>query len=216
MKKTLFLIAIAMLTFSFNGFSQGKALKNGFGFQFQIGFPSDMYGVDDRFDASDVEKAGMLLGLQIGNRWYVHNDGQIGISIMANWFDVTYSQKSYDNDAKRGVLDIALIEVGPGFTYAINDDVALDAYYNLRPTILSSVFLEDGSNGFGAAGFGITHALGAALRYKALYFGAEYVMGKTKGKFVDVGDGSQFMDTDAIDDGKLVANHMRLLIGFKF
>ncbi len=213
MKKTLFLIAIAMLTFSFNGFSQGKALKNGFGFQFQIGFPSDMYGVDDRIDAGDVEKAGMLLGVQIGNRWYVHNDGQIGISIMANWFDVTYSQKSYDNDGKRAVLDIAILEIGPGFTYAINDDVALDAYYNLRPTILSSVDLYDGSNGSVAAGFGVTHAIGAALRYKALYFGAEYVMGKTKGKYTDVGDAT---GADAIGDGKLVANNMRLLIGFKF
>ncbi|NJO90875.1 MAG: hypothetical protein HC831_19350 [Chloroflexia bacterium] len=209
----MFLIAVAMFAFAFNGFSQGKALKNGFGVQFQIGFPSLMYGFDDREDPDSEFKAGTLFGIQIGNRWYVHNDGQIGISIMANWLDATWSQKTYDNDVKRGVLEIALLEVGPGFTYAINDDVALDAYYNLRPTIMSSVTVDADNNGLGAAGFGITHALGAAFRYKAFYFGGEYVMGKTKGKYVEVGDGQI---PTGLDDGKLVANHMRLLIGFKF
>ena len=214
MNKTFLFVAIAMLSFAFNGFSQdGKALQNGFGFQFQFGFPSDMYGLDDRLDGNSDTKAGMILGLQLGNRWYVHNDGTIGISIMANWLDVTYSQKSYDDDRKMGVLELALLEIGPGFTYAINGDVAIDAYYNLRPTIMSSVTVDANTNGLGAAGFGITHALGAALRYKALYFGAEYVMGKTKGKYVEVGD---IGGIPTPEDGKLVANHMRLLVGFKF
>jgi len=213
-KKSILLALVILFSISNNVFSQdGKALKNGFGVQFQIGFPSDMYGLDDRLDADSDNKAGILFGLQLGNRWYVHKDGKIGISIMANWLDATYSQKSYDDDSKRGILEIALLEVGPGFTYAINDDVAFDAYYNLRPTIMSSVIVDSDNNGIGAAGFGITHALGAALRYKALYFGAEYVMGKTKGKYVEVGDGTGI---PVLDDGKLVVNHMRLLVGFKF
>jgi hypothetical protein len=160
-----------------------------------------------------LRKAGTMFGIQIGNRWYVHNDGTIGVSIMANWLDATYSQKSYSNDIKRGVLEVALLEVGPGFTYAINDDVAFDIYYNLRPTVMSSIAVDNDNNGLGAAGFGITHALGAAIRYKVLYFGAEYVNGKTKGKYVEVGDAAI---PSGLEDGKLTVNHMRLLIGFKF
>ncbi len=212
MKKTLLLIAVAMFAFTFNGFSQGRAIKNGFSVQFQMGFPSDMYGVDDRFDANSDTKAGMLLGIQIGNRWYVYNNGTIGISIMANWFDITYSQKKFDNDFKNRVLEMAFVEVGPGFTYAINDDLALDVYYNLRPTFMTSINVDSQDNGNLAAGFGATHALGAALRYRAFYFGTEYVTGKTKGVYSNLGD----VTGDPITDGKLVVNHMRLLLGFKF
>lgn len=217
MKKISFFLLIALfIGLSGSAFSQeGRALKNGFGLQFQLGFPSDQYGLDKDYDlsGSTLEKPGMLLGLQIGNRWYVNRGEKTGIAIMANWFDISWSQKKDADDNARGVLDVALLEVGPAFTYALNSDMAIDAYYNLRPTVLSSVVIDSNKNGIGSVGFGVTHALGAAFRYKVLYIGAEYVLGNVNGTYADLGD---FTGADALGDSKMVINNFRILLGFKF
>jgi hypothetical protein len=62
------------------------------------------------------------------------------------------------------------------------------------------------------AGFGFTHAIGAAFRYKALNIGLEYVMGSINSEGTYSGD---YGDED-LDSQKNIANNFRIMIGAKF
>ena len=62
------------------------------------------------------------------------------------------------------------------------------------------------------AGFGFTHAIGAAFRYKALNIGLEYVMGSVNSEGTYSGD---YGDED-LDSQKNIANNFRIMIGAKF
>ena len=101
--------------------------------------------------------------------------------------------------------------MGPVGTFAINSDIAIDGYYNLRPTLLISGSTAD-SYTYGSLGFGATHALVATFRWKALSVGLEYVAGKVNSAVAEEIDGT----TNDLDDAKVIANNFRLVIGAKF
>jgi hypothetical protein len=62
------------------------------------------------------------------------------------------------------------------------------------------------------AGFGFTHAIGAAFRYKALNIGLEYVMGSINSGGTYTGS---YEDED-LGSQKNIANNFRIIIGAKF
>ena len=117
---------------------------------------------------------------------------------------------------EREVVEITFLSFGPIGTYAINDNVALDAYYNLRPTgfgsrlILKSPSGSSGDETYYYYGFGISNALGVAFRYKALNIGLEYVFGSIKS------DGTYSGPNDLkLESQKIVNNNFRILLGVK-
>ena len=121
---------------------------------------------------------GKILGLQLGNRWYVYRENQVGVAIMANWIDFSITSGSED-DFTTAAMNTSFLEFGPMGTFSLGNDMALDAYYNLCPTMLITGGVSDGDDETTLAygGFGFTHALGAAFRYKVFNLGLEYAMG---------------------------------------
>lgn len=118
-------------------------------------------------------------------------------------------------DWARSVADVSFFEIGPVGTYVLNNDMALDAYYNLRPAGFASVMIVSESNEdetYSYAGFGFTHALGVAFRYKALNIGLEYVAGSIDSEGTYQGS---FGDED-LSRQKNIANNFRIMIGAKF
>lgn len=219
MKKISTILLLLTLSISVNLVGQGsdsrngndgRAIKKGFSLLLEIGFPSDKYGFD--VDGDAFSEKGKIIGLQIGNRWYFKNEGISAFGIMANWLDVSWNKKS-ENDFDFGTLNVSFLELGPVYTYALSSDAALDFYYNLQPTVLSSAYVNSDGDGLGSAGFGMTHAIGGALRYKVFNFGLEYVFGKVNGAYVAVGD---FPDTGNLGEATMSAKNVRFLIGFKF
>src|SRR5690606_22295039 len=115
-------------------------------------------------------------------------------------------------DGGKATIDLSLIEVGPIGTYAINRNMALDGYYNLRPTIMGTAILDSGGDGFTWSGTGFTHAAGVAFRVRVFSVGLEHVFGRIRN--------ADFADTTApsqsIYKTTLLANNFRLLVGVKF
>ena len=70
----------------------------------------------------------------------------------------------------RLTVEATFLEFGPIGTYVLNSTMAVDAYYNLRPTGLATVAFDEDGNILGdeVYGSGFTHALGAAFRWKVL------------------------------------------------
>lgn len=199
-----------------------KAIKNGFGLNLIVGIPSSTYGLDiEATDVPDDIKLGTTFGLQIGNRWYFSPTDQFGVGLMVNWFDITWGGKSADltgTSVTRGVLDLSFLEFGPVGTFALSDDMAVDAYYNLRPTFILSAYATTIGNGEIAnvtAGVGMSHGLGAAFRYKVFNVGLEYVFGGVTGATTSTTTGDVTATGD-IDDIKVNTGSIRLNLGFKF
>ncbi|AZQ61446.1 hypothetical protein EI427_04160 [Flammeovirga pectinis] len=179
-----------------------KILKNGFSLKFNFGFPTSDY-LAASYDGEDLGGSVELnttLGIQFGNQWYVYRGGNFGIAINANWLDVSYST-SKDTDPTLYVVDLALVEIGPLVSYAINNDMGFDAFYNLRPNNIwvGSEDVEDVETAFG-----MSHSVGVGFRYKVLYLGVESNFGKLTLQNFD------------IDDVQLSTNQTKLTLGFKF
>jgi hypothetical protein len=195
-------------------------LTKGFSFNFVAGLPSDQYGMSKTDNINATYQPGSIWGIQLGNRWYFKPTEQYGIGLMINWFDITVAGKGGSNnsyDWGRAIVDFSFFEIGPIGTFALTKDIAFDAYYNLRPTGFSSAMVWRPTSGgddetYVYAGFGFTHALGAAFRYKALNIGLEYVMGGIDSEGSYSGSGG---DED-LESQKNIANNFRIMVGVKF
>lgn len=232
MKKFGILISLFALAALFsNSFAQdSKTLSNGFSVNLVVGFPSAEFGAPE--NVSGDEKYGALFGLKLGNRWYFAPQEKYGFGLMVNWLDLAAGFKSgtrnseltqETSDWAKTTFDVTLLGLGPIGTFALNDDMAIDGYYNLRPTVLimgevssdPAGIADDGTVGY--AGFGITNTLGAAFRWKVLNVGVEYVFGKVncQGKYTGPTIAGELEDGD-LPDAKLSTNSVRLVLGVKF
>jgi hypothetical protein len=208
-------ILIVVLLFGFLTEGSAQALKNGFSIKGQLGFPSNEFGWTEEVtidsDLLNEYAYGVTYGLQIGNQWYLYKQESFGIALLVNWFDVTVGTKTVETNLgklQRLTLDIALLEFGPLFTYAISDAMAIDAYYNLRPTAMSTGYKFDDEDSEAFGGFGVTHGFGAGFRYSLLYAGVEYVMGSVKAS-------QDSTDPKIWKDEKIVSDCFRIVIGIK-
>ena len=218
MKKVVIVLAIILFAGNMTrSYAQkSRTLSKGFSLNFIIGFPSGTYGLKSDSNIDDKSKFVAIGGLQIGNRWYFSPTKKIGLGLMVNWIDFSVAYRSVtdvDADWNRLVADFSFCEFGPVGTVAITDNIALDLYYNIRPTILTRITsvsynypeLNDEEV---YSGIGYSHALGTAFRYKELNVGFEYVFGSIKCSDIDNESGNR--------DSKLMVNNFRIKLGWKF
>jgi len=226
MRKIIVFIVFALLITTLKpANAQDKALKKGFSINLITGFPSpENYGLEGL--DPDLENR-LLIGLEIGNRWYIKPQEKYGFGIMLNWFDISLQFSEVDppkeaSNNRTNVFNISLLEVGPIGTYAITPNIGIDAYYNIRPTYMkTSIYLDQGWYGTGEgydvddeAAMGFTHTCGLSIRRKALALSLEYLFGNIR-----TVDELSFDNGDwSLDYGTkhLSSNHFRIMIGFKF
>jgi len=213
MKKValLFIAGLTSLSISFAGTqSTDTPHDGGFRLNFHVGSVNKAYGntVDN---GSDGPKT--TLGVEIGTKWNLTtlSGDKMSIGLMADWFSLGYSgyKEKYSflgQEESFGVtiLNLSVLEVGPSFTYALSDDLALDAYYQIKPTFLVNIY--DGEVETSEA-VGINHVIGVAARYKMFNFGVEPIFGGITRKF------EYFGYTEKI---KINTASVRVVFGFKF
>ena len=184
-----------------------RTLRHGFSINLIIGVPPANYGLHKDADVSDDSRIIFTSGIQIGNRWYFGSSERFKMGLMVNWFDITAGGRT-NGDLTRAVIDISIIELGPIGTVAFSDAIALDAYYNLRPTLFAHIWSYPAEDPTGYMGPGFSHAIGTAFRWKVLSIGLEYVIGNINCEYIN-------SDYD-YSDQKLVGSNFRLMIGAKF
>lgn len=183
-----------------------KVLKNGFSIKFNFGFPSSQFlnvSIDDQDIDSNLD-FNTTLGFQIGNQWYVYRSEKFGIALNVNWLDISFGEAEEilvgsSTTEKIYFIDLSLLEFGPLVSYALNDDMGIDAFYNLKP---NTIWFGNDTNT--EAAFGITSSIGTAFRYKVFYVGLESNFGTATVQDLDV------------DNVKVKTNQTRLSLGFKF
>ena len=214
MKKKGLLLVLVFSIGMLSNIQAQRAIKNGFSINAVIGVPSESFGLDGipEIINSDLQ-LNMLFGLQLGNRWYFKSTDKYGIGLMVNWIDFAVGLKSATilySDFGIAAIDITFLEVGPIGTFAISEDMAIDGYYNLRPTLFSWAVASEDEDSYASAGTGFSHAIGTAFRFKVLNVGLEYVLGNIKVS-KDEDNGIYIPN-----NGKMKTNSFRIFIGVKF
>lgn len=184
-----------------------RTLSHGFSINLVVGIPATNYAYAKEVSPNDEMRFPFISGLQIGNRWYFGSSQVFKMGLMVNWFDFTTGFRK-NNDLTRFAIDASLFELGPIGSFGLSDDIALDLYYNLRPTAFAHIWTYPAEDPEGYLGGGLSHAIGTAFRWRALNVGLEYVLGSINCKY---------LDPDAeVADRKLRLNSFRLMIGAKF
>lgn len=220
MKKVKSLLVLLLFSVIFsNLFAQkDRTLSNGLCVSLVTGFPSASFGTTD--NASSGSKYGSLFGVQVGNRWYIKPQDKYGFGLMVNWIDFVLAGKvGKESGLNKGnaTIDLTLLEFGPVGTYAITDKIAFDAYYNFRPTVLVSALIYSDPTGkvedetYTYSGFGFSHTLGGAFRWKMLNLGIEYVVGGINCK----GTYNGALPNVTLQDSKNKTNSLRIILGVK-
>jgi hypothetical protein len=235
--KKLFLLAATL--FSMTAFAQEQGEDNGFGLKIHAGICGSSYGAqkveatilgvsnesDWKKDENRSNKP--LFGASMDNRWYVANPGNFGIAIDARWLDIAIGKSKWEKDGKE-YLNSTNVQVGfsmPGVvgTFYMDNDMAIDAFYNLGPTLAVSSTESTLDNAVYDAmedtkwGFGFSHFLGAAFRYKVFQVGAEYNFAHLKSVTWFEDDEDPVNNTvNSISETKTKFDNLRIFLGFKF
>lgn len=212
--KKLVVLALSLLA-SLSTFAGPQGDDNGFGLKFFAGLHGDKYGrVDGGTYSKDYPNASPTLGFAIDNRWYVANPGKVGIAINARWFDFSYARvkhKLAQYTSKTKFFDTNFLGIGAIGTYYLDDKSCVDLYYNIMPNMLVVATENDVNDDSSCSfGFGASHRVGAAYRFKVFQAGFEIKGGKLA--YQDWGD-----DVSELMVGKKIrTGSFRIFLGFKF
>lgn len=236
--KKLFLLVATL--FSMSVFAQEQGDDNGFGLKLHAGICGSSYGAqkvevdlgplsgDSEWKKDENRSNKPLFGASIDNRWYVANPGNFGIAIDARWLDIAVGKSKWE---KEGVeyLNSTNAQVGllmPGVigTFYLGNEMAIDAFYNVGPTVAISAVESSLDNAIYDSledtdwGFGLSHFLGAAFRFKVFQAGVEYNIAPLKSVtwFDDEEDDSVEDAFNNVAETKTKFNNLRIFLGFKF
>lgn len=215
MKKTAILLSLILMGSAAHQAFAKNPIGNGFNLNLTTGLTPSNFGYTNNAKVIDDAQFGNTYGLQMGNRWYFSPTDRFGFGITTNWLEFSLSKRKtsfYGSDFKLRTYDFSLFQLGPIATVGVTDDIAIDTYYNLRPTLF--ITNQNGSYAniaslpadYTYVGVGFSHAIGAAFRWKVLSFGVDYVFGQINCTEAD----------DQTPDQKLEVNNIRLKFGVKF
>lgn len=236
--KKLFLLAATL--FSMSVFAQEQGDDNGFGLKIHAGICGSNYGAqkvevdlgplsgDSEWKKDENRSNKPLFGASIDNRWYVANPGNFGIAIDARWLDIAVGKSKWEKEGVEYLnstnAQIGLLMPGVIGTFYLGNEMAIDAFYNVGPTMAMSAVESSLDNAIYDSledtdwGFGLSHFLGAAFRFKVFQAGVEYNIAPLKSVtwFDDEEEGSVEDAFNSVAETKTKFNNLRIFLGFKF
>jgi hypothetical protein len=213
MKKLLVFILL-IINISLTGHAKTNNLDDphggGFRLNFHFGLPGSLYGADELADKEYWKKIkpSLTMGLELGHKFTFTKfaDDKLSFGMMVDWIDFNFG-RTVEFNAAAAFVNVGFLEFGPSFTYALNDKIGFDAYYQLKPTVFSRVFaVAQRARTTASVGTGFSHAVGIGFRYSLFSVALEPNFGSI-----------QITNTDA-DNLVTRANttNFRILLGFKF
>lgn len=218
MKRRFFIVLGLVLSFTLQSNAQSEMLENGLSIKFSFGFPSSEYGLSGDIPLPEELRIKKTYGLELGSQWYLLKREQFGLGLDVNWFDAVYGRAKMDNIFVGTVnfmtLEVSFLEFGPVATFALSDKIAVEGYYNLRPTYFVGYYYENSDDYVLVTDFSFMHGLGFGVRLKFIYIGYEYTFGSADG---EVNGGGEFDDVgDLYFNQKMDGTNSKLIIGFQF
>ncbi|PIV58089.1 MAG: hypothetical protein COS14_11425 [Bacteroidetes bacterium CG02_land_8_20_14_3_00_31_25] len=197
------------------GTNELKEMNDG-GFYLNIGLaiPSKQCYVPLGFSNTSSEHFKMGPNLEVGNMFRIVKLDDNAIGIRATWLSASYNAWS-ESKANMSYLQGSVLRIGPYFTYAISDEMAIDGFYQIGPTYVINLDADTTISGRTDSGYlGVTHNVGACFRYKVFSFGFDVNFGSVK--YVDKEEYKSLSDDLIHDFYKIRTSHFRLFAGFRF
>lgn len=232
MKKILF--AVAALFSMATSFAQKQGDDNGLGVRLNVGICGSTFGDESLYETSSgklIESYSYaddtwkrhntpLFGLSVDNRWYIAKPSNGGIAIDARWLDFGFGKSTFTYDGEKDddyytTLKMDFLMPGVIGTIYLANNMAIDAFYNIGPSmVIEKEKSTEDDESYTNAEFGLSHYLGAALRYKMFQFGVEYNISKPKTvKWFD--DDEEYEEED-LTFCRIKRNNLRIFVGCKF
>ena len=221
MKRVVLLItAVALSTFTFAGTNGLKSLQEktneareakeiiskGFYLNLGVAFPT----LSSSSGSTGTFSLGIQPNIEIGNQWYFYTAEKWGIGMKISWFQFGFSATDYFGSTL-STIDMRFIKISPQFTYAITPDMAIDATFELAPTLLLLAFTGNSSttvsNTSGSAAAGLLFAPGVRFRYKIFAAGFDISFGSLS---------SLSVSSSGAGSGSANMVSPRVYLGFKF
>jgi len=183
--------------------------ESGFFVHFTLGFPNISYGYPLAFENDDSDyKFGIGPGLQLGNMFKINDVANNAIGVKAVWMSTMYTAfKITINDTlsfNYGALQASALRLGPYFTVAVTDEMALDIFYTVGMSTIIGV------NDYWDNYLGLTHNIGVGFRLDVLSLGLDFNFGGIK----DLDEFGTDLGADT-DLYKVRTTHLRFLVGVK-
>ncbi len=240
MKRTFITLLIILIGgTSFSSFAQKSITDSGFYLNVGGFAPNYKYLVPLAFENDILEKPEntetlykLGANIEIGNLFKVADIGSNAIHVKVSWLDANIAKSSYEGkylftpvNFKYYAIQGSAFKLGPNFTYALNDKMGIDVFYQIAPVF--SFWYDD--TDYGPAfedsemsyddnlrekyALGVLHTTGLAFRYDFLSAGINWNFGSAKD--FDADDNATTFNTD-VDYYRYRMGSFRFYIGFKF
>lgn len=178
----IFTLRVDMYGFSEEVFPNKPIISNGFYLHLGIGFPARTY-------LGYTSTLGPQINLEIGNQFLFFKTEKSGIGFKISWFQIGYGANredlGYGNISslpyRIHTIDIRLLKLGPQYSVAFSNKVALDISLDFSPTVMYSIGFTYGNN-TSIRHLGLFAGPNIRLRYKKMALGAEVAFGKLNSK----------------------------------
>ncbi len=127
----------------------------------------------DPFYAYGPERYKTGYTFEIGNYFRFFHTERFGVGLRASWIQLGYTTHQ-DTSWSHGNAWGSPVRLGPQFSYAINDVMGVDAFYQL-----GAQYHMDWYGGENMSFLGVSHEVGAAFRFTMFTAGFGYKFGKT-------------------------------------
>lgn len=196
---------------------RGKDItEGGFYLHLTSSFPSKRFGIPVPLTTAPSSSISLPktdysigYGFELGNQFRIVDLDNMAIGLRATWFSASFN--AYPDAIDFSLISASALNVGPYYTFALNDNMALTAYYQIAPQTAIDVL----GNFYGGA----IHKMGFNYQFKVFTVGAEYQIGKIKDAYYwGSTDSDVFGNTFPVDKnlGKIYTNNLRVNLGFKF
>ncbi|MFP4664690.1 MAG: hypothetical protein ACLFM1_09710 [Bacteroidales bacterium] len=235
MKKNALFITVLLFILSGTSFAQKTVTDDGFYFKVGGFSPSYKYLVPLIWENEDLEKPdendeSYKLGpyFEIGNTYKLADIDSHVLQIKVSWLDANLSKATY----KWEILDKKLtkelyavqasaFKIGPNFTYAINDKMGIEAYYQIAPVFsfwyddsnYEAIYEDYDDNQREQYALGVLHTTGLSFRYDKFAAGFNLNFGSARDF-----DAAKKMDTygGEVESYTYRMNSFRFYVGMKF
>jgi hypothetical protein len=193
MKKLLKGVSLVVLSFAFFNATAGtpnpikrsllapqkansdKAITDGGAFFHISGFlPSGGYMIPRAFSSQDISdlysndfpRYGLGIDLELGNMIQLADFNNMAIGLRFTWFNANIATRRFNDTTAIRTITASMFRVGPYYTYAFNDKMAADIFYQLGPQ--AGISLDHYYSDWDGEIIGLSHEIGLGYRFDKL------------------------------------------------
>lgn len=207
--------------FSGKEWDEAEVTGSGLFLNFGIHFPSSKF-LNPYYESGDPKyKLGFDFELGSYFRFVKIQDGKMGIGLRVTWLSAGYSTKKDEDDVYRA-LQLSALRLGPQFSYAIDDHMGFDVFYQWGYNFTNQFGSIDSPGnskkiGENAVFTGGSHEVGAAFHYKVFSLGFGYRFGSlTLRSYIYDGKSADSETIKILAEKKFPVNNFRITLGFRF